>query len=638
MKDIKFVIIGESRIGKTCLINQYVNSFFDPLCYITTGKDISYKELKINENTLNLEIWDIAGIGLYRTVNKIFLKNTQIALLVYDITDQNSFNQLNYWINEIKDLNDKNIILGIAANKIDLFDKKVVSNEEGEKFAKDNNLEFFETSAYNYESIEKVFNRLGEIYLEKLKEEEEKKNNDIQTNDILNSNISLGEYKKIKYKNGDEYEGYLNNNIKEGRGKLKIKNGVEYKGLWSNDNFIKGNIKYKNGEIYDGDCIDYKRDGEGKMIYNNGNVYNGDWKNDKINGKGTMKYYNNDEYNGNWINDKKEGDGEMIYNNGDKYNGNWINDKRNGIGNLTYKNGNIYIGNWSNDIKKGKGQLEFKEGYYEGEWENDELNGNGKIYYKSGKIFEGFFINGKREGNGKIINENICYLNLKFENDISNEEGEFIFNNGRVINGFYDNIYNLTKGILKFPNGDIYEGEFDKNGNMKGKGIMKYNNGVIYNGEWDNDNKNGEGLLYINEEDYQIINNNFIIDKIFSLKLKSYYIYKGTFINNFKEGNGKLFLNNNDNFFENNTFFIGEFKDNKKLNGCLYFNNGSNFICNWKDDNNIDETKLGIFNLNHSIKIEKELNTEKWIKLIRKEQLNYYGIQNKNAPIDIMIR
>ncbi len=78
-----------------------------------------------------------------------------MALLVYDITDQNSFNQLNYWINEIKDLNDKNIILGIAANKIDLFDKKVVSNEEGEKFAKDNNLEFFETILIIMEVLKK---------------------------------------------------------------------------------------------------------------------------------------------------------------------------------------------------------------------------------------------------------------------------------------------------------------------------------------------------------------------------------------------------------------------------------------------------------------------------------------------------
>ncbi len=72
---------------------------------------------------------------------------------------------------------------------------------------------------------------------------------------------------------------------------------------------------------------------------------------------------------------------------------------------------------------------------------------------------------------------------------------------------------------------------------------MKYNNGEIYNGEWDNDNKNGEGLLYLNEEDYQIINNNnFTHENIFKLKLKSYYIYKGTFINNIKEGNGILFL------------------------------------------------------------------------------------------------
>ena len=616
MKEIKFVVIGESRIGKTCLINQYLNSFFDPFSYVTTGKDISYKELKINEKNLILKIWDFPGLGLYRAVNKIFLKNTQIALLVYDITDQNSFDQLNYWINEIKELNNNNIILGIAANKIDLFKRQVISNEEGEKFAKDNNSEFFETSAQNYESIEKVFNKLGRIYIEKLKEEEEeKKNNDIQTNNILNTNSSFREYKNIKYKNGNEYKGYLKNDKKDGTGKLKIKNGEEYDGTWSNDNFIEGKVIYTNGDIYDGkwenNCIF-----NGKIIYKNGNLYNG-----------------------NCVNNKKEGDGIMVYLNGDKYDGNWYNDKRNGNGILTYKNGNEYNGNWINDIKQGKGKLTFSEGYYDGEWKNNELNGYVKIYYNDGKRFEGFFINGKREGNAKIVNENISYLNLKFENDISNEKGEFIFNNGRIINGTYDNNYNLIKGILKFPNGDIYEGEFDQNGKMKGKGIMKYNNHEIYNGEWDNDNKNGKGLLYINEEDLQIINNNnFNIENIFNLKLKSYYIYKGSFLNDVKEGNGILFLNNNNNFFENNTIFKGEFKDNKKFYGCLYYNDGSNLICHWKDDNNIDETELGIFNLNNSIKIERKFNTEEWINYIRKEQLNYYGIQAKNAPLDIIIR
>ncbi len=117
------MIIGESRIWKTCLINQFLNSVL-LLCYIKTRKDLSIKELKINDNTLNFEIWDILGIGLFRTVNKIFLKTTLITLLVHDLTDQHSFNQLNYWINEIKDLNNNNIILGIASNKIDLFEKK----------------------------------------------------------------------------------------------------------------------------------------------------------------------------------------------------------------------------------------------------------------------------------------------------------------------------------------------------------------------------------------------------------------------------------------------------------------------------------------------------------------------------------
>ena len=107
------------------------------------------------------------------------MKNTQIALIVYSITDKNSYDQLSFWINQVKEVNkDKQIIFGIAANKSDLFEEQLVSKEEGEKFAKEKNLSFFETSAKDHGSIDNVFMTLTKMYLEK-----HKKNN--------NSNSSL---------------------------------------------------------------------------------------------------------------------------------------------------------------------------------------------------------------------------------------------------------------------------------------------------------------------------------------------------------------------------------------------------------------------------------------------------------------
>ena len=98
--------------------------------------------------------------------------NSKIALIIYDITERNSFEQLNYWIDEVIDINkDEEIIIGIAANKNDLFEYQEVDTKEGKKFANDNNCLFFETSAKDYESIENVFLKLVEKYVDLHNEE-----------------------------------------------------------------------------------------------------------------------------------------------------------------------------------------------------------------------------------------------------------------------------------------------------------------------------------------------------------------------------------------------------------------------------------------------------------------------------------
>ena len=94
------------------------------------------------------------------------MKNTDIALIVYDITKRESFEELKTWINNVKESNtNKNVIYGIAANKSDLYEQKVVDKKEGEEFAKNNKALFFETSAKDYDSVENVFIKLTEQYL-----------------------------------------------------------------------------------------------------------------------------------------------------------------------------------------------------------------------------------------------------------------------------------------------------------------------------------------------------------------------------------------------------------------------------------------------------------------------------------------
>jgi small GTP-binding protein len=176
---LKLIFVGHGRVGKTSLINQYLDKTFKEEYIMTVGKEKSLKNINIEGKEVSLEICDTAGQPDYRAINKIFMKNTDIALIVYDITKRESFEELNNWIGSVKESNtNKKVIFGIAANKSDLYEQRVVKKNEGEELAKNNNALFFETSAKDYDSVENVFLTLSEEYLKKeeeRKKEEEKK-------------------------------------------------------------------------------------------------------------------------------------------------------------------------------------------------------------------------------------------------------------------------------------------------------------------------------------------------------------------------------------------------------------------------------------------------------------------------------
>ena len=153
---------------------------------------------------------------------------------------------------------------------------------------------------------------------------------------------------------------------------------------------------------------------------------------------------------------------------------------------------------------------------------------------------------------------------------------------------------------------------------------MKYKNDEIYFGEWENDNKNGEGLLCSNYNDYQILINNIEqcknnnIYHIFTLNLNNIF-YKGEFKNDKKEGKGILYMKNSKEFFNYNTIFNGYFKDNHKFGyGCVYFLKKYFFECFWIDNNIIEIEKEGIFHLNNSISFKNSNFTyENWKDFIK---------------------
>ena len=161
---IKCVLLGETAVGKTSLINRFVNDVFQENfvptmvgCY--SSKDIFYD--KANRK-IKYEIWDTAGQEKYRSINKIFYQDASIAILVFDITRKDTFETLkNYWLTEIRDNSPKDIIIAIAANKSDLYEYEEISNDEVEEFANSINALYKQTSAKSGQGIKELFDIIG---------------------------------------------------------------------------------------------------------------------------------------------------------------------------------------------------------------------------------------------------------------------------------------------------------------------------------------------------------------------------------------------------------------------------------------------------------------------------------------------
>ena len=162
----KVVLLGESGVGKTSIISQFVDQIFQQDLQISTGGTFSSKTLIYGNNKqIKFEIWDTAGQERYRSLTTMFYKTADAAILVYDITVEDSFEQLqSYWFTQVKEAAPENIILVICANKSDLLKQEKVDEEVARKFAEDNNAIFCSTSAKNAHGINDLFFQIAKKY------------------------------------------------------------------------------------------------------------------------------------------------------------------------------------------------------------------------------------------------------------------------------------------------------------------------------------------------------------------------------------------------------------------------------------------------------------------------------------------
>ena len=166
VESFKVVLVGESGVGKTSIITQFIDQTFQEDQQSTTGGTFSTKSVICdNGKTLKFEIWDTAGQERYRSLTKMFYKDANAAVLVYDITRKDSFEELqNYWSQQIKESSPPNIILAVAANKSDLINQEAVEEEAARAFAKELGAIFVSTTATTVESINELFIEIAKKY------------------------------------------------------------------------------------------------------------------------------------------------------------------------------------------------------------------------------------------------------------------------------------------------------------------------------------------------------------------------------------------------------------------------------------------------------------------------------------------
>jgi Ras-related protein Rab-8A len=158
---IKLLMIGDSGVGKTCLLLRYANDSFSPTFITTIGIDFKIKNIEIDQKRVKLQIWDTAGQERFRTITTSYFRGAQGIVLVYDVTDRRSFESIRNWINQIQQHADVHVNKILVGNKCDMLDEKVVSTEEGKKLAEEFNMMFWETSAKNDVNVEQSFHSIA---------------------------------------------------------------------------------------------------------------------------------------------------------------------------------------------------------------------------------------------------------------------------------------------------------------------------------------------------------------------------------------------------------------------------------------------------------------------------------------------
>ena len=175
-EEIKVILVGEMGTGKTSLINTAIGLNFQEKLSSTTTNSIMNKTMTIKGKSYSVKLWDTIGQEKYRSLTKIFMKGAKIVIFVYDITNLESFKELNYWFDCTKEIINEKTVMGIVGNKSDLFLKEEVKESDARALAKQKGFDFALTSAKNSTMFCEFLEKLLKKYLGQEDEDNEDDN------------------------------------------------------------------------------------------------------------------------------------------------------------------------------------------------------------------------------------------------------------------------------------------------------------------------------------------------------------------------------------------------------------------------------------------------------------------------------
>jgi Ras-related protein Rab-1A len=153
----KLLLIGDSGVGKSCLLLRFAENTYTTDYVSTIGVDFKIRTIELDGKTIKLQIWDTAGQERFRTITSSYYRGAHGIIIVYDVTDQESFNNVNQWLQEIDRYATSNVQKLLVGNKCDLTDKKVVDYAVAKEFADARGIKLLETSAAESTNVEQAF-------------------------------------------------------------------------------------------------------------------------------------------------------------------------------------------------------------------------------------------------------------------------------------------------------------------------------------------------------------------------------------------------------------------------------------------------------------------------------------------------